>query len=149
MGRPQRGVAISRRELHGVLADPSLSLAAKGILAFVLTRPPGAVVTRAELFESNRDPLTVIDAAIKELAQGGFISTVAPAKRSAPRRSGGITLHQPAAAPEDVSGPGGQTFGARAWEEPAGPSAYVMALIEAVTGQRHWAAGGGDATPRK
>ncbi len=54
MGQLQRGVAISRRELNGVLADPSLSLAAKGILAFVLTRPAGAVITRAELFWCTR-----------------------------------------------------------------------------------------------
>ncbi len=143
MGQLQRGVAISRRELNGVLADPSLSLAAKGILAFVLTRPAGAVITRAELFESNRDPIKVIDAAIKELAQGGFISTVPPAKRSAPRRSGGITLHQPPP-PEGTVVPRGQVFGARE-PEPA-PAAFWVPLFRARTATPE---GGGDAVPRK
>ncbi len=146
MGQPQRGAGISRRELHGVLADPSLSLAAKGILAFVLSRPAGKVVTRAELFESNRDPISVIDKAIKELAQGGFISTVPPAKRSAPRRSGGITLPQPAVQPEDVSGPSGQTFGPRCAPDSQAPAAFWVPLFRARTAVPD---GGGEAVPRK
>ena len=132
MGQRKPGVAISRRELNGVMSDPALSLAAKGILAFTLTRPPGTVVTRAELFESNRDPITAIDKAIKELAQSGFISTVPPAKRSAPRRSGGITLHQPPP-PEGTSTPHGQVFGTRD-AAPPGPSPFWVALIQTKLG---------------
>ncbi len=132
MGQRKPGVAISRRELNGVMSDPTLSLAAKGILAFVLTRPAGATVTRAELFASNRDPITAIDKAIKELAQSGVISTVPPAKRSAPRRSGGITLHQPPP-PEGTSTPQGQVFGTRD-AEPPGPSPFWVALIQTKLG---------------
>jgi len=119
-------------ELRGVLADPSLSLAAKGVLALVLTRPPGAVITRATLFESNRDPMTVIDAAVKELAQRGLVATVAPAKRNAPRRSGGIRLNPPPP-PEGTVVPSEQVFGARERELP-GPSAFWVSLIQARTG---------------
>jgi DNA-binding IscR family transcriptional regulator len=53
-----------------------LSLAAKGVLAFVLTRPAGARVTQAELFGCSRDPMTVIEAAVKELARKGLVGTV-------------------------------------------------------------------------
>jgi hypothetical protein len=126
-----------------VSADPNLSLAAKGILAFVLTRPPGAVVTRAELFESNRDSISVIDAAIKELAQGRFISTVPPAKRSAPRRSGGIRLHQQPPPEGDVT-PAGQLFGARE-PEPAAAVVWVPLFQPRSTTPD----GGGEATPKR
>ncbi len=123
-GNGTYGRTAGLAELRAVLADPSLSLAAKGVLALVLTRPPGAVITRATLFESNRDPMKVIDAAIKELAQGGFVATVAPAKRSAPRRSGGITLRQPPP-PEGEVVPRGQVFGARERELPQAGGTWV------------------------
>jgi hypothetical protein len=145
MGQSKRGAGISRREVVGVLADPNLSLAAKGILAFVLTRPPGAVVTRAELFESNRDTIAVIDAAIKELAQGGFVSTVSPAKRSAPRRSGGIRLHEPPP-PEGTLNPRGQTFGAGQPEPPTTPAALWTWLLQARSAIPD---GGGEAIPKR
>jgi hypothetical protein len=67
--------------LRSILADPDLSYTAKGVLAFVLSRPPGAVVTRAELLSCGRDPMHIIDAAVRELAHAGLI----PARRAAGR----------------------------------------------------------------
>jgi hypothetical protein len=87
---------VTRRELRGVQVDPSLSLAAKGLLHELLMRPPAAVLTRAELFEINRDPMNAIDAAIEELACAGLAVKVPPRKRSQSRRSGGIKLTAPA-----------------------------------------------------
>jgi hypothetical protein len=95
MSRPPE---VRRRELRGVQADPSLSLAAKGLLHQLLLRPPGVVLTRAELFATNRDPMSVIDAAIEELARAGLAVKVKPRKRSQGRRSGGIKLPAPAVA---------------------------------------------------
>jgi hypothetical protein len=89
---------VSRRELRGVQRDPSLSLAAKGLLHQLLLRPPGVVLTRAELFATNRDPMTAIDAAIDELARAGLAVKVKPRKRSQGRRSGGVRLPAPAVA---------------------------------------------------
>ena len=71
---PQSPIADSA--LRHVFEDQDLSLAAKGVLAFVLTRPAGARVTQAELFGSSRDPMAVIEAAVKELARKGLVGTV-------------------------------------------------------------------------
>jgi hypothetical protein len=90
-----RPIEVRRRELRGVQLDPSLSLAAKGLLHELLMRPAGAVLTRAELFETNRDPMGVIDAAIEELARAGLAVKVKPRKRSQGRHSGGIKLPAP------------------------------------------------------
>ena len=68
-------------ELAAVLADPELSLAAKGALAIVATRPPGAVVTRAELFRLNSDSISTIDRALKELVSRGLVGNVAARRR--------------------------------------------------------------------
>jgi hypothetical protein len=67
---------IADAALRDVFEDQDLSLAAKGVLAFVLTRPAGARVTQAELFGSSCDPMTVIEAAVKELARKGLVGTV-------------------------------------------------------------------------
>jgi hypothetical protein len=93
MSRPPE---VSWRELRGVRLDPSLSLAAKGLLEQMLMRPPGTVLTRAELFETNRDAMVAIDAAIEELARAGLVVKVPPRKRSQGRRSGGVRLPVPA-----------------------------------------------------
>jgi hypothetical protein len=93
MSRPRE---VSRRELRGVQLDPSLSLAAKGLLHELLLRPPGVVLSRAELFETNRDAMTAIDAAVEELVRAGLVMKVPPRKRSQSRRSGGIKLPAPA-----------------------------------------------------
>jgi hypothetical protein len=120
------GVAVSRpaelswRELRGVRLDPALSLAAKGLLEQVLMRPPGAVLTRAELFETNRDPMTVLDAAIEELAHAGLVVKVKPRKRSQGRRSGGIKLPAPPTCEPETAPTSAAVFGARpapAWWE--------------------------------
>jgi hypothetical protein len=68
-----------------VLADPALSLAAKGALVYVLTQPSGRVVTRAELFAATSDSLGEIDAAIRELVRAGYLASAPPRRRgSAP-----------------------------------------------------------------
>jgi hypothetical protein len=92
MSRPMQ---VTRRELRAVRLDPSLSLAAKGLLHELLARPAGAVLTRAELFETNRDAMAAIDAAIEELVRAGLVVKVKPRKRSQGRRSGGIKLPAP------------------------------------------------------
>lgn len=63
-------------------------------------RPPGAVVTRAELFETNRDQMAAIDSTISELAGAGLVVVVPPRKRSQGRRSGGIKLPARTAHPQ-------------------------------------------------
>src|SRR6266542_2019709 len=73
MSRPRE---VSRRELRGVQLDPSLSLAAKGLLHELLLRPPGVVLSRAELFETNRDAMTAIDSAVEELVRAGLVMKV-------------------------------------------------------------------------
>lgn len=110
MSRPPE---VTRRELRGVQLDPSLSLAAKGLLQQVLMRPPGAVLTRAELFETNRDAMAAIDAAIEELARAGLTVKVPPRKRSQGRRSGGIKLPAPAVHEPQPEPDSGEVFGAR------------------------------------
>jgi hypothetical protein len=72
--------------LRRVFEDPGLSLA-KGALAFVLTRPPGARVSEAELFAASSDPLMEITKAVRELARTGLVGTV---KRE--RAGAGIAL---------------------------------------------------------
>jgi hypothetical protein len=116
---------VSWRELRGVQLDPSLSLAAKGLLQQVLLRPPGTVVLRAELFATNRDQMAAIDGAIGELVRAGLIVEVPPRKRSQGRRGGGIKLParttQPQPEPDS-----GSVLGARpapawwdVWQVPA------------------------------
>jgi hypothetical protein len=111
---------VTRRELRGVQLDPSLSLAAKGLLHELLLRPPDAVFTRAELFATNRDQLAAIDAAIEELARAGLAVKVPPRKRSQGRRSGGVKLPAPAVHEPQPEPNSGAVFGARpapAWWE--------------------------------
>ncbi len=86
-GGHSRSRAAGTAELRGVLADPTLSLAAKGVLAFVLTRPPGTRVTRALLSSSNSDPDAVIEAALRELARSGLVPTAPPEGRGAVGRT--------------------------------------------------------------
>jgi hypothetical protein len=77
-------------------AQPSMSLSAKGLAAFLLSRPP-RVITRAELFRSNRDGMPFIDAAISELEAVGMIERVAGRGRGRPRDTAGIVLRKPTA----------------------------------------------------
>jgi hypothetical protein len=111
---------VTRRELRGVQLDPSLSLAAKGLLHELLFRPAGAVLTRAELFETNRDPMAAIEAAIEELTRAGLSVKVPPRKRSQGRRSGGIKLPAPAVHEPQPEPDSGEVFGPRpapTWED--------------------------------
>jgi hypothetical protein len=82
---PQPRIADSL--LRRVFEDPGLSLAAKGALAFVLTRPAGARISEAELFTCSSDPLDAIAQAVRELARTGLVGTVKPG-----RAGGGIVL---------------------------------------------------------
>ena len=95
------------RELSAVLADPAVSLAAKGVLWLLLVRPPGTVLTRGELFERNADRMGAIDTAITELAQPGLVVVVPPRGRGQGRRSGGVKLpaRTTQSQPEPDSGP--------------------------------------------
>ncbi len=123
MGRTPQ---VSWRELRGVLFDPSLSLAAKGLLQQVLMRPPGAVLTRAELFETNRDQMAAIAGAISELARAGLVVEIPPRKRSQGRRSGGIKLPARSTTQPQPEPDSGLVLGARpapawwdVWQVPA------------------------------
>jgi hypothetical protein len=75
-------------------AEPGLSLAAKGLAAFVLSRPPRPI-TRAELFRSSSDPMPMINAAIAELVAVGMVETVPGRGRGRPRDTSGIQLRIP------------------------------------------------------
>jgi DNA-binding IscR family transcriptional regulator len=80
---------IADAGLRSVFSDPDLSLAAKGALAFVLTRPPGARVSPADLFGASSDSMDAIARAIRELARSGLVGTV-----KGGRAGGGVTLHR-------------------------------------------------------
>lgn len=89
---PPSRAPIQAPALTVLTAEPGLSLAAKGLAAFVLSRPRRRI-TRAELVRSNSDGMPFIDAAIRELVNAGMVEPVAPAKRG-DRSSGGIVLRQ-------------------------------------------------------
>lgn len=82
---------VASAELRGVLSDPNLSLAAKGLLALVLCCPPGRRIGRAVLFRACSDPIEVVDRAIGELVRGGWLATVPPSGRATDSRIGGVT----------------------------------------------------------
>jgi hypothetical protein len=69
---------IADPSLRAVFEDPDLSLAAKGALAIILTRPPGARVSPEELFASSSDPMAVVAKPVRELARTGLVGTVPP-----------------------------------------------------------------------
>jgi hypothetical protein len=77
-------------------AEPGLSLSAKGLAAFLLSRPPRPI-TRAELFRSNLDGMPFIDAAIRELEAVGMVERVPGRGRGRPRDTSGIQLRIPVA----------------------------------------------------
>ena len=105
---------VTQRELSAVLADPAVSLAAKGVLWLLLLRPPGTVLTRGELFARNADQMAAIDQAIDELARAGLVAKVSPRKRSQGRRSGGVRLPARVAQPQPQPALGSASvFGAR------------------------------------
>jgi hypothetical protein len=87
--------AVPSPALTVLTAEPGLSLSAKGLAVYLLSRPP-RTITRAELFRSTADPMARIDAAIRELLAAGLVDRVPPRRRG-DRTSGGIVLRQPQA----------------------------------------------------
>jgi hypothetical protein len=81
---------ISVAELCAMLADPGLSFAAKGVLALVLSRSPGAVLGAAELFAASADPMPVIEHAVDELVQAGLLTRTLPGRAAG--TSGGVVF---------------------------------------------------------
>jgi hypothetical protein len=90
---PPSRAPITAPALTVLTAEPGLSLAAKGLAAFVLSRPRRPI-TRAELFRSTADPMPMVNGAIAELVAAGMVETVRP-KRRGDRASGAIILRQP------------------------------------------------------
>jgi hypothetical protein len=89
---------LADRQLRLVLAHPGLSLAAKGAYALACTRPPGSVLTRAELFAAGPDPIEAVDQALDQLVSLG-LARVARRGRGSARGHGGITLTIPGRQP--------------------------------------------------
>jgi len=75
-------------------AEPGLSLAAKGLATYLLSRPPRPI-TRAELFRATSDGMPMIDHAIRELEHAGMVERVPTRRRDGMRERGGIVLRQP------------------------------------------------------
>jgi hypothetical protein len=76
--------------LSVLCAEPGLSLAAKGLACYLLTRPP-RTVTFAELFRLNSDPMPLIYSAARELEAAGIVARVA-GRRGRSRDTAGIQL---------------------------------------------------------
>ncbi len=85
------GQPVSPAELHAVFADPGLSFAAKGVLALVLSCPPGAVIGMAELFAQSADPMSQVERAVTELVDGGLLTTTPPG-RATDSSAGGVVF---------------------------------------------------------
>jgi hypothetical protein len=93
---PRRQPAVHDPALSVLTAEPGLSLAAKGLAAFLLSRPPRPV-SRAELFRCNSDGMPFIEAAIRELENVGMVERVRGRGRGRPRDTSGIQLVTPTA----------------------------------------------------
>jgi hypothetical protein len=93
---PANRFPIKAPALTILTAEPGLSLAAKGLAAFILTRPPRPI-TYAELFRSSSDGMPFIRAAVAELLAAGMIEQVPGRGRGRPRDTAGIQLRQPTA----------------------------------------------------
>jgi hypothetical protein len=90
---PATRAPIKAPALTILTAQPGLSLAAKGLAAFVLTRPPRPI-TYAELFRSTSDPMPMISGAAAELIAAGMVERV-PGRGRGRRDTAGIMLRQP------------------------------------------------------
>ena len=93
---PRKVAPVHDPALIILTAEPGLSLAAKGLACFLLTRPPRPV-TRAELFRCNLDGMPLIDGAIRELEAAGMVERVPGRGRGRPRDTAGIQLRTPVA----------------------------------------------------
>jgi hypothetical protein len=91
MGR--NGAPIHAPVLTVLTAEPCLSLASKGLAAFLLSRPRRPVPL-AELFRSNSDPMPMINGAVRELESAGMVERVPIRKRDGLVERGGIQLIQ-------------------------------------------------------
>jgi hypothetical protein len=91
---PRSRTPVHDPALCVLTAEPGLSLAAKGLAAFLLSRPVRPV-TRAELFSSNSDPMPMINAAIAELEHVGMIERTPGRGRGRPRDTSRIILRVP------------------------------------------------------
>jgi hypothetical protein len=80
--------------LSVLCAESGLSLAAKGLATYLLTRPP-RTVTYEELFRVNNDPMSLIHYAARELEACGMVTRVAGRGRGRPRDTAGIQLVTP------------------------------------------------------
>jgi hypothetical protein len=74
-------------------AEPGLSLAAKGLASYVLSRPRRPI-SMGELFRTSSDPWPMLRGAVRELAEAGMV-TVIPPRRRGDRATGAIILRQP------------------------------------------------------
>jgi hypothetical protein len=88
---PPRHAPTHAPALTVLTAEPGLSLAAKGLAAFLLSRPPRPVPL-AELFRSTSDPMPLISGAVRELVDAGMVERVASRTRDGMRERGGIQL---------------------------------------------------------
>jgi hypothetical protein len=75
-------------------AQPNVSLAAKGLATFLLTRPRRPIPLR-ELFSSTSDGMPFINAAVRELEAVGMVERVPTRDRDGMKDRGGIQLVQP------------------------------------------------------
>jgi hypothetical protein len=77
-------------------AEPGLSLSAKGLACYLLSRPPRPV-TYGELFSATSDPMSLIHYAARELEAVGMVTRVPGRGRGRPRDTSGIQLVTPTA----------------------------------------------------
>jgi hypothetical protein len=94
MGKGRSLAPIREPGLSILCAEPGLSLAAKGLASYLLTRPPRPV-TFAELFRANADPMPLIHGAVRELEAAGMVERVAGRGRGRPLDTAGIRLKFP------------------------------------------------------
>jgi hypothetical protein len=85
--------AVAAPALTVLTAEPGLSLAAKGLAAFVLSRPPRPI-SMGELFRTSSDTWPMIRTAVRELADAGMVE-VLPPRRRGDRATGAIQLRRP------------------------------------------------------
>ena len=84
---------VSSPALTVLTAEPGLSLAAKGLASYVLSRPPRPI-SMGELFRTSSDPWPMIRGAVRELADAGMVDVLPPRRRGL-RETGAIVLRQP------------------------------------------------------
>jgi hypothetical protein len=68
-------------ELHSlkIFNDPKISLKAKGLVAYLLSKPINSVVTREEILKHCSDGSTSLSSAMKELRKAGYVE-IAPVR---------------------------------------------------------------------